>query len=131
MANRSQIHMLRVWAMRLQDTRAPESLVKALRTSAKELEARQADGRTGNAEEERRIERQRSLFNALPSSTATDRLQAAMMQRAYDLMWDADGLAADAVLEFLPSDRAIEVLDAWEGDQDGDKPKSKWHGGDA
>lgn len=103
-------------------------MIDMLRLSAQELEARQADGRTHDAAEERRIEIQRTLFAMLPSSNATDRLREAMMQRAYDLMWNGDGLATDALLEFLPSECADQVLDAWENDLDGDKPRSKWYG---
>jgi hypothetical protein len=126
MRNRSRIHMLRVLAMRFQDC-APADLVKTLRTFARELEARQADGRTHSAAEEKRIERQRTLFNMLPSSHATERLKEAMMQRAYDLIWDGDGQACDALLEFLPSRDAEAILTAWESDQDDNEPKSKWH----
>lgn len=126
--NRSRIHMLRVLAMRLADTRAPENMVAVLRKASEELEAREADGRTGSAEEQRRIEQQRTLFNMLPSCGATDRLCEAMMQRAYDLMWNGDGLATDAILEFLPSAAADEVLNAWESDVvDDDKSKSRFH----
>lgn len=126
MRNRSRIHMLRVTAMRFQDN-APPAMVEALRSFAQELEARHADGRTHSAQEEKRIERQRTLFNALPSSHATDRLKEAMLQRAYDLMWDGDGQATDALLEFLPSKDADQIMDAWLNDQDGDSPKSRWH----
>lgn len=126
--NRSQIHMLRVWAMRLEETSAPAKLVETLRQQAQELEARQADGRTHDAVEERRIDRQRTLFNMLPSCDAADRLREAMAQRAYDLMWNGDGLATDALLEFLPSDTATAVLNAWDNDQDGNEPRSRYYG---
>jgi hypothetical protein len=130
MRNRSQIHLLRVLAMRMEATHTPETLVKTVRTYCREIEARIADGRVRlNREEERRIERQRSLFAMLPSSDATDRLRDAIAQRAYDLMWDGDALSTDALLEFLPSDLAEQVLDAWEKDNlDGESPKSKWYG---
>jgi len=102
-------------------------LVKTLRTLARELEARHADGRTHSAAEQKRVERQRTLFNMLPSCGAADRLKEAIMQRAYDLMWDGDAQACDALIEFLPSKDAEEVLNAWENDQDDSAPKSKWH----
>lgn len=126
MKNRSAIHMLRVTAMRFQD-RAPEPMVKALRSFAQELEARRTDGRTASLEEDKRVERQRTLFAMLPSTNATDRLREAVMQRAYDLLWDGDGQGCDALLEFLPSKSADEILNAWDNDQDGNEPKSKWH----
>ncbi len=125
-APRSQIHMLRVMAMRFQD-KAPEKLVETVRTFAQELEAREADGRTHNVQEEKRIERQRTLFAMLPPSDATDRLREAMKRRAYDLMCNGDGLATDAILEFLPSADTDEVFKAWENDQDGDEPKSRFY----
>lgn len=126
MRNRSRIHMLRVTAMRFEGN-APPAMVETLRKFAQELEARHADGRCNCAEEDRRIERQRTLFNTLPSSDAVDRLKEAMMQRAYDMLWDGDGLACDVLLEFLPSQAAEEILSAWESDQDDNNPKSRWH----
>jgi hypothetical protein len=124
--NRSRIHLLRVTASRFEDN-APAKLVETLRTFAQELEAREADGRNHNANEERRIERQRTLFAMLPSCNAADWLKEAMMQRAYDLMWNGDGFASDALLEFLPSKDAEIVLSAWENDQDGNNPPSRFH----
>ena len=126
MGNRSRIHLLRVTATRFEGNAPPEA-VKTLRTLARELEARQADGRTHNAQEDKRFERQRTLFAMLASSDATDRLKEAMMQRAYDLIWDGDGQACDALLEFLPSNDADAILDAWEKDQEDDNPRSRWH----
>ena len=125
--NRSRIHLLRVLAMRMVDTGAPEKLIEVIRKAAEELEARQADGRTASLEEEKRIERQRTLFTMLPVSDAVDRLRQAMKQRAYDLMWDGDASATDAILEFLPARDADQVLNAWENDQDDDNPKSAFH----
>lgn len=78
------------------------------------------------AADEKRVERQRTLFNALPSSDAVDRLKEAMAQRAYDLLWEGDS-ACDALLEFLPSSAVDEVLAAWDNDIDDDKPKSRFH----
>jgi hypothetical protein len=124
-APRSQIHMLRVLAMRFENN-APEPLVETLRKFAQELEAREADGRTHNLQEQKRIEKQRTLFAMLPSSNASDHLREAMKQRAYDLMCNGDGLATDALLEFLPSADADEVFAAWDNDQDGDAPKSRF-----
>ncbi len=126
MRSRSRIHMLRVTAMRFEGN-APSTMVETLRKFAQELEAREVDGRTHSLQEEKRIERQRTLFAMLPPSHATDRLKEAMMQRAYDLMWNGDGLATDAILEFLPSKDAEAVLNAWENDLDDNNPKSRWH----
>lgn len=127
MRNRSRIHMLRVTAMRFEGN-APPEMVKTLRTFARELEARKVDKRFEDAGEEKRIERQRTLFAMLPSSHAVDRLKEAMMQRAYDLLWEGDGNGCDALLEFLPSKESDEILNAWENDQDyNTTPKSRWH----
>ena len=48
----------------------------------------------------------------LPSSNSTDRLKEAMLQRAYDLLWDGDTDGCDALIEFLPSDDVTKMLDA-------------------
>jgi len=127
MPNRSRTHMLRVLAMRMDGTSTPDKLVDVVRKVAQELEAREADGRTHNPEDEKRIERQRTLFATLPDTGAVDALKEAMMQRAYDLMWDGDGLACDAIAEFLPPAAADEVFNAWDNDQDPSKPRSRFH----
>jgi hypothetical protein len=122
--------MLTVAAARLEADHSNPKLIADLRAAAKQAAERHADGRGYDRDEEqRRIERQRTLFHALPSSSATDRLRDAMAQRAYDLMWDGDCLACDALIEFLPSDLATQMFEAWLNDQDGKNPKSKWHGG--
>ena len=126
MRNRSQIHLLRVLAARF-ELDAPQAVTKAIRNYAEELEDRRLDGRDFNAAEKKRVEHQRTLFNFLPDSNATDRLREAMMQRAYDLIWDGDGMGCDALLEFLPSDSAEEILNAWENDLDEEAPKSRFH----
>jgi len=51
----------------------------------------------------------------------------AELQRAYDLLWDGDGEACDAITAKLPDKDVIAMLDAWSDDQDGKEPKSKWH----
>lgn len=127
-SSRSRVHMLTVAAARCEAEYANPKLIADLRAAAKQEATARAEGRGWGADEEKRVERQRTLFNALPSSSATDRLRDAIAQRAYDLMWDGDPIACDALLEFLPSELATEILDAWESDQEGKKPKTKWHG---
>jgi hypothetical protein len=87
---------------------------------------------TASPEEIKRVERQRTLFNVLPDSAAVTKLKDAMLQRAYDLLWDGDCAGCDALTEFLPSIDVDQMLNAWRDDQDeqSQKPKSKWHAGD-
>jgi len=118
---RSRRHTLTVAADRLEQECANPLLIKELRKLAKEVDAR------GTAEDERRAERQRTLFGALPSCNATDRLKASMLQRAYDMLWDGNCDGCDALLEFLPSGDARKMLDAWSDDQVTDDPSSKWY----
>lgn len=115
---RSRVHMLSVAAARLESDYANPTLVKHLREAAKAEASRLAEGRGYTRDDESRIERQRTLFGVLPSCNAADRLKSAMMQRAYDLMWDGQCTECDALLEFLPSTDAEKVLSAWENDQD-------------
>lgn len=130
MRRRSQIHMLAVAAARLESDHANPKLIADLQAAAHHLATARADGRGHDDEEERRIERQRTLFTMLPDIGATERLRLAMQQRAYDLMWDGDCLACDALLEFLPSKFADEVLDGWENDQAaGSVSKTKFYEG--
>jgi hypothetical protein len=77
--------------------------------------------------DDRFIDRQRSLFAMLPSSTAAERLKEAMLQRAYDLLWDGDEKGANALLEFLPSYDSEAVLRSWPKDFDGRADKSRWY----
>jgi hypothetical protein len=79
-------------------------------------------------EEQRRIDRQRTLFNVLPTCSQRDKLKNAMLQRAYDLMWDGEAEACDALIEFLPSDDVGRMLDAWLEDQDAPEARrSCWY----
>lgn len=126
---RSQIHMLTVAAARLEADRANPALIQGLRSAIKELSAAKVDGRGYGPEDEKRIERQRTLFATLPSSNATDRLKLAIQQRAYDLMWDGFCAECDALLEFLPSKDADEVLNAWDHDQERKEPPTKFYDG--
>lgn len=133
--SRSKIHMLHVFAERLEDDHAPKEAVNALRLFANDRTIRRAEHRDRDLEETKRIERQRSLFNLLPSCSAADRLKEAMLQRAYDLLWDGDALGCDALIEFLPSSEVEAMLNAWSDDWDDDeklsKPRSRWYKGEA
>lgn len=79
--------------------------------------------------EQERIARHEALFAAIPDGDAKLALIEAMLQRAYDLLWDGDGEACDAITEWLPLDRVREMLDAWVDDQfaKDDGPTSRWH----
>jgi hypothetical protein len=81
------------------------------------------------ADDTRRQERQRTLFAMLPSCNAVDRLKEKMLQRAYDLLWDGDANGCDALIEFLPSKDVQEMFDAWDHDQSGGKPPSRFYEG--
>lgn len=119
--------MLRVAAARLEGAYGNPKLVEDLRKAAAELEEARAEGRAHDPEEEKRIEQQRTLFAMLPDTGAVDTLKEAMMQRVYDLMWDGDCVACDALAEFLPWAAADEAFSAWDNDQDPSKPKSRFH----
>ena len=127
-SNRSNIHLLRMIAMRFEG-RAPKDMVATVTKFAAELEARRHDKRFVPDAEIRQIERQQSLFSTLPDCAAVDRLKEAMLQRAYDLLWDGDGNGCDALLEFLPSKDGEAMLDAWMADHDDDVAKSRFHQG--
>lgn len=129
MTGRSRIHMLTVAAARLESDHANPKLVADLRTAAKEAASARAEGRGYTTDDEQRIERHRTLFTMLGSSNAIDRLKEAMMQRAYDLMWDGDCSGCDALAEFLPSKDVDKMFDAWESDQfpEKDKPRSRFY----
>lgn len=128
MIHRSRVHMLTVAAARLESDYANPKLVADLRAAAKEESVKRADGRGYSVCDERRVERQRTLFAMCPDLAAVERLKAAMMQRAYDLMWDGDCSACDAILEFLPAKDATRVLDAWANDQDPNRERTPFYG---
>lgn len=123
---RSLVHLLNVFATRLEIDNGPKPAVEAIKLFAKDRTIRRAEGRDGK-EHEKRIERQRTLFAMLPSSNATDRLRAAMLQRSYDLLWDGDCSGCDAILEFVPSKDADKMLACWSSDFDGDEPRSSFY----
>lgn len=126
---RSRIHMLTVAAARLAHDHANPQLIEDLRKAAKEAAGARAEGRGYDQDDVKRIERQRTLFAMLPSTNATDRLKEAMLQRCYDLMWDGDCMACDALAEFLPEKDVQKMFDAWESDQfpEKDQPRSRFY----
>ena len=124
---RSKVHMLTVAAARLEHDHANPALVAALRDAAEEYAKARAEGRAHNSREQRRIDRQRSLFASVPQGDDFARLRGAMMQRVYDLMWDGDCAGADALAEFLPLARAEEAFSAWEHDQQPDGERTRFY----
>lgn len=119
--------MLTIAAARLEQDRANPLLVTGLREEAKRLAKLRAEGRAHTSEDEKRIARQRNLFTMLPVYDAKERLREAMLQRAYDLLWDGDSAGCDAICEFLPADDVEKMLDAWSADQENVGEKSKWY----
>ena len=80
--------------------------------------------------EEKRIAAQRNLFTFLPVVPIVEQLKDAMLQRAYDLLWEGRAEECDAILEFLPSRDVEAMLDAWTNDQDDTTPAerySRWY----
>lgn len=128
---RSLVHMLTIAAARLEQDHANPKLIEALRGAAKEYAGRRAEGRTWSDAEQRRVDRQRNLFTILIPCPQKDALRDAMLQRAYDLLWDGDAMGCDAILEFVPGAAAEQMLAAWVADQDGKKPPSQWYSGKA
>lgn len=116
-STRSVVHLLNVAAARLKADHADPKLVADLQSAAKMAEARRVEGRDYSAEDEERISQQRNLFLNLPRGPQADALQRAMLQRAYDLMWDGDPIACDAIIEFLPIAEVTRMFDAWQDDQ--------------
>lgn len=122
--------MLTVAAARLEETHSNPLLVKALRETADWCAKRAARGEGSRAHwdaEEKRIGRQRTLMAMLPDTRAADALKAAMLQRAYDLMWDGDAQSCDALVEFLPSKDVERMFQAWDCDQTGTQPRSPFY----
>lgn len=120
------VHLFTVAAARLESDAANPKMIDALRELVKRETARVTDGRTWSKEEDARVDAQRTLFNMLPTGGAKDKLKNAMLQRAYDLMWDGDCGSCDALLQFLPSMDADALLDDWEKDAvEGNR--SRWY----
>ena len=131
MSLRSRGHLFAVAAARLEQDHGNPKVIADLLTVARSESQRLVDGRGFDEAEKVRVERQRTLFTMLPVYAAVDRLKEAVMQRAYDLMWDGATDACDALLEFLPEADAEVVLSSWEADTTaiGDVPRSRFYGG--
>lgn len=128
MKSRSLVHMLNTFAVRLEIDHGPKDAVKAIQLLATDRTIRRAEHRDHTVAFDKRIEGHRTLFAMLPSCNAVDRLREAMLQHAYDLMWDGDALGCDALIEFLPSADVDKMFSAWSDDQDGKEPYSRWYG---
>jgi hypothetical protein len=122
------MHMLTVAAARLEHDHANPLLVKALRDAANELATARAEGRGWSKKDAARVECQRAAFYRAKSA---QEIRDLMLQRAYDLMWDGDGGACDALIEFLPEADVDRMFNAWENDQHGKEPKSEFYEGKA
>lgn len=88
------------------------TLVKIWREArdAKRMEAIEADLDRAEAE---RLAKQRSIWDALPDCPEKAALQAAMIERAIDMLDSGCGEGFDALVEFLPDQPVIEAADAW------------------
>lgn len=128
--NRSHVHMFSVAAARLEQEGANPKLVADLRTTAKNEAMRRVEGRDYSSEDEKRIGQQRTLLAMIPDSRAKDKFVSAMLQRAYDLMWDGQCLECDAISEFLPSALVEKMFTAWNSDQMGKEPRSAFYNGE-
>jgi hypothetical protein len=121
--------MLTVAAARLEQDHGNAKLIEDLRAAAKAHAKNKAEGRL-QADEEKRIGKQRTLTAMLPDTRSVDALKAAMLQRAYDLLWDGDWSACDAIIEFLPSADVEKMLNAYDQDQDPKRAeKSQFYAG--
>jgi len=125
MRSRSEIHMLTIAAARFAEGAANPTLVEALRAAVEVKAGKKARGE--DARDHDAAERQK-LFNLLPNGSDKQRLKDALLQRAYDLLWDGNCAGCDALTEWLPSDDVTAMLDAWSDDQDNKTPRSKWYG---
>lgn len=127
MKSRSRVHMLIVAAARLEQDRANPKLVADIKLAAKHEADRKVEGRDWNDAEERRVGRQRTLMAMVPDTRAKDSLKEAMLQHAYDLMWEGNCAGADAITEFLPSLEVEKMFDAWQSDQEGKNQHSRFY----
>lgn len=127
MRSRSRVHMLTVAAARLEQDHANPKLIADIKQAAKHEADRKAEGRDWNMDQDRRVGRQRTLMAMVPDSRAKDDLKSAMLQRAYDLMWEGDCMGCDALTEFLPSAEVEAMFNAWQSDQDGKDAPSKFY----
>jgi hypothetical protein len=129
-AVRSRVHMLTVAAARLEQEYANPIVIADLRKAAEEAAKAKADGRDYGPEDKARIEHQREAFRKARSGLE---IRDLLLQRAYDLMWDGDRTACDAIAEFLPEADVQRMFDAWESDQmvKGDGERSSFYSSEA
>src|SRR6185312_7073486 len=106
---RSIAHMLSVAAERLPAEYGDEATVKNLRAAARAAARGRAEGRGWTPEDQKRVERQRTCLVMVPDSAAKARLERAMLQQAYNFMWDGYCQACDALTEWLSAD-AVDVM---------------------
>lgn len=126
---RSAVHLITVFAARLEQRRGSgDAAVTVLKELAEEEADRRAESSDHDDQEASRIARQRATFAGVGKSSPKKR-RAAMLQRAYDLIWDGDGTGCDALAEFLPEADVEEMFDAWDHDQQGQMPRSRFYGG--
>lgn len=125
---RSHVLLLTLAAARAEAQREPKEIVKALQAAAESRAKAQAEGRNHSAEDEKRVERQRTMFAMVGDSHAKSVLLKAMLQQAYDHMWNAETAAVDALTEWLPSDDVDRMFRAWGNDIDPKNPRSIFYG---
>lgn len=78
-------------------------------------------------DERERIARSEALLAAVSDTPEKAALIEAMLQRAYDLMWEHRCEECDAITDWLPPLLVREMLDAWCDDNEGKLPKSRWY----
>lgn len=124
--SRSQIHMLTVAAAMVEASGGNPKLVADLRAAAQWRANKRAEG-FGSGMDTKRVDQQRTLMAMVVNGPAKSALVDAMLQRAYDLLWDGSWEGCDAICEFLPSDQVRAMMDAWNEDQEDKGPKSPWY----
>lgn len=122
---RSRVHMLTVAAERLEQIAGNPKLVADLRAAATAEAERLASGGNGD-DNQARIDALRTLFHAIPNGGQKEAFKRALLQQAYDHMWDGNCMAVDALTDFLPSLDVEAMFEAWENDDLGKEPKSKF-----
>ena len=119
--------MLTVAAARLEQEHASPKLIADLRSAAKEQADARARGQGWSQADRDRVAAQEAHLARLPSNV-TAGLRKAMLQRAYDLMWDGNTLGCDALTEWLPAADVDRMFDAWENDQFEDQKSEFFNG---
>lgn len=106
LAERAGVHSTYPSMLELDKTTPPgavRSIRCALLSAEMELRERRRD--------ERRVERQRALWDQMPECWATARFKQALLDRAWQLLDDNKSDEVDAILEFVPEDDARKLLD--------------------